>query len=153
MKFTTTLKTLTMLGLTSLTLAATSSQADSGGYYGGYQNVNPWLTSPANQQALYLGAMKQRVAQLNQRQDAQMQLILVGMEEGRLTMREATSLLREHLAISALERNYLADGRLGPNELRDLERRLDEANRHIMFEENDRERSGQMGRPGDMGHR
>ena len=66
-------------------------------------------------------------------------------------MREATSLLREHLAISALERDYQADGRLGPNELRDLERRLDEASRHIVFESKDREQYGHMGRPGDMG--
>lgn len=157
MKFTTTLKTLTMLGLTSLTLATTTSQADSGfGYYGGYQNANPWLASPANQQARYVAAMKERVAKLDQRQDFQMQRILGGMETGKLTMREATSLLREHLAISALERNYMADGRLGSDELNDLERRLDEANRHIMFEKNDREQRGDMGhpnvgRPGDMG--
>jgi hypothetical protein len=150
MKFTTTLKTLTMLGLTSLTLATSSSQADSGYiYFGGYPNANPWLNGPAYQQARYHAAIKERLAQLDQRQDNQLQRILGGMEDGRLNMREAVSLIREHVAISALERNYLADGRLGPNELRDLEQRLEEANRHIMFEQNDREHRGQPGRPGD----
>jgi len=153
MKFTTTLKTLTMLGLTSLTLVAPiASQADNGGigYYGGYQNANPWLSSPAYQQARYAADMKERLARLDQRQDFQMQRILGGMENGKLTMREAIGLLREHLAISTLERNYMADGRLGPNELSDLERRLDEAGRHIMFEKNDREQRGDTGRPGAM---
>ena len=152
MKFTTTLKTLAVAGLTSLTLAATTSQADPGNpYYGGYQNANPWLSPPANPQMQYLAAMKGRLAQFNLRQDAQMQRILGGMESGQLTMREAVSLLREHVAISALQRNYLADGRLGPNELVDLEKRLEVANQHIVFEQSDRERSGQTGRPGDVG--
>jgi len=154
MKFTTTAKTLAMLGLASLTLAAASSQADGGyGYYGANPNVNPWIASPAYQQAGYLAAMKQRQAQLDQRQDAQMQRILGGMETGRLTMREAVDLLREHLAISVLERNYLADGHLGPGELVSLEQRLAEADRHIVFESSDREHAGQMGRFGDRDHR
>jgi hypothetical protein len=154
MKFTTTAKTLAMLGVASLTLAAASSRADGGyGYLSGNPNVNPWLASPAYQQANYLAAMKQRQAQLDLRQDDQMQRILGGMENGRLSMREAAGLLREHLAISALERNYLADGRLGPGELVSLEQRLAEADRHIVFESNDRDHAGQMGRPGDRDHR
>jgi hypothetical protein len=158
MKLTTTLKALNMLGLTSLMLVATTaSQADNGaGNYGNYRNPNPWLNNQANQQARYVGTVKERAAKLDQRQDLQMQRILAGMETGKLTMNEAISLLREHLAISRLERNYMADGRLGPNELSDLERRLDEANRHIVFEKNDREQNGpvgypNMGRPGGMG--
>jgi len=160
MKITTTLKTLTMLGLTTLTLAATSSQADNGyGYYGGNPNpwvgaapnTNPWLASPAMNQMRYLAAFKQRQAELDQRQDAQMQRILNGMESGKLTSREAAALIREHLAIANLERSYMADGRLGPEELISLEKRLAEADQHIQYEKNDREQSGPKGKPGDMG--
>lgn len=152
MKIATPLKTLTMLGLTTLTLATGSSQADNGYFYfGGNPNANPWLAGPSHQQ-VYFAAMKQRVAQLDQRQEAQLQRILIGMEAGWLTMREATGLLREHLAISSLERRYMLDGRLGPNELASLEQRLEEANRHIVFESRDRDQRGQASRPDDRSH-
>lgn len=151
MKIANTVKTLTLLGLTTLTLAAASSQADPGfGYYNGNQNFNPWLNGQAYQQARQQAVLKERQVQLGLRMDSQLQRILGGMEDGRLTLREASGLLREHLAISALERGYLADGRLGPRELINLEQRLDEANRRIMFEKHDRESVGQKGRPGDM---
>lgn len=158
MKIANTVKTLTLLGLTTLALAAGSSQAEPGfGYYNGNQNFNPWLNNPAYQQARQQVALKERQAQLGLRMDSQLQRILGGMEDGRLTLREASGLLREHLAIGALERGYMADGRLGPRELLNLEQRLDEANRRIMFEKHDREnmgqkgRSGEPGRPGDLG--
>lgn len=162
MKITTTLKTLSLLGLTGLTLGAATSQADNGyGYYGGAPNpnpwygvapnANPWMANPAYEQARILATMKQRQAQLDQRQDNQMQRILSGMESGRLTSREAVGLLREHLAIANLERSYMADGRLGPNELVSLEQRLAEAEKHITFEQRDRENAPPVGRPGDMG--
>jgi hypothetical protein len=168
MKIATTLKTLSLLGLTSLTLAAATSQADNGyGNYGGAQNpnpwygappnANPWMTNPAYQQARIAAMLKQRQEQLDLRQDQQMLRILNGMESGKLTSREAAGLLREHLAIANLERRYMVDGRLGPNELSSLEQRLAEAERHITFEQRDRERvppvgyPGDGGRPGDMG--
>jgi hypothetical protein len=165
-----TLKTLTLLGLASLTLAATNSQADNGyGYYGpvpapnawnGAAPVaNPWLANSAYQQARLVATMKHRQALMDERQDAQMQRILQGMDNGRLTSREAAGLLREQLAIANLERNYLSDGRLGPNELVSLEQRLAEAEKRITFDQNNREqegpngRHGEPGRPGDFGRR
>lgn len=152
MKITPRLKSLTLLGLATLSLAAGTSQADSGYFYfGGNQNPNPWMANQAMQQARYAAALKQHQEQLDQRQDAQMQRILNGMENGKLTLREATSLIREHLAIASLERKYLADGRLGPNELAQLEQRLDEADRNIRFEIRDREQNGHMDKPGDKG--
>lgn len=155
MKTTTALKTLALLGLASLTLATGASRADSGyGYYGNNPYNNPWLNGAAYQQARYYASIKERIAQLDLRQDNQLKRILDGMEDGRLTTREAAGLLREHLAISALERQYEADGRLGPNELRDLEQRLEDASRHIAFENHDREQQrAPMGRPGDRDHR
>lgn len=155
MKASTTLKSLAMLGLTSLALVAGASQADNGyGYYGSYPYANPWMYNQAQQQASFLAALKERQVRLDQRQDNQMQRILTGMENGKLTMREAVALLREHLDIANRERNYMADGRLGPNEVTDLEQRLDTASRHITFENQDREQQyGGLGRPGDYGRR
>ncbi len=89
---------------------------------------------------------KQRVADFDRRLDNQLQRILDGMERGQLNMREAIALLREHQAINALERQYLADGRLGPRELGDLDHRLDEAGRHILVERRDDDRVGYGGR-------
>ncbi len=162
MKTANTLKTLSLLGLTALSLAAATSQADNGyGYYGvppnanpwvgAPQNANPWMANPGYQQAQIVAAMRQRQAQLDQRQDQQMQRILSGMESGKLTSREAVGLLREHLAIANLERSYMADGRLGPNELVSLEQRLAQAEQHITIEQKDREQVAPVGRPGDMG--
>ncbi|TCJ12272.1 hypothetical protein EZJ19_13115 [Parasulfuritortus cantonensis] len=133
-------KTIALLGLTSLSVLAGSAQADNGYYGNGYQPGNPWLANQA--QPRYYNNMRDNVADLDKRMDNQMQRILTGMEKGDLTMREAVSLLREHLAISTQERQYLADGRLGQNELRDLDRRLNEASQHIRFERHDREETG-----------
>jgi hypothetical protein len=163
MKIATTLKTLTLLGLTSLTLASAASHADNG--YGGYdrapawnpwggasQNANPWMNVPAMHQPRFAAEMKQRLAQLDQRQDNQMQRILHGMEKGKITLNEAVGLLREHVAIANLERSYMADGRLGPRELVSLEQRLDEAAKQIKFEQKDREKVSYNERRGDDRH-
>lgn len=160
MKIQTTLKILSLLGLSSMALIAASGHADTG--YGNYgaapnpnpwfgvaPNTNPWMANQAYHQARLLAALKQRQEQFDQRQDAQMLRILSGMDSGKLTAREAVALLREHLAIANLERRYMADGRLGPNELASLEQRLADAERHITFEQRDRERTAPTGRPGD----
>jgi hypothetical protein len=143
MKLTTSLKTLAMLGLTTLTLAAGSSQAN-GGFVSFGGNAHPWVSHSAVHQGRYQAEMKQRHAQLDQRQDAQMQRILKGMDNGKLTSREAADLLREHLAIANMERSFLADGRLGPNELAHLEKRLDIAAKNIKWEIRDRERMASL---------
>jgi hypothetical protein len=136
MKFANTVKTLCLVGVTSLGLYAGASHADFGNNQG-YQN--PYM--PASQ-AHYNAGFKQQLVQFDQRMDNQLQRILKGMEQGKLTMREAVDLLQEHVVISTLERQYLADGRLGPRELFDLDRRLDQASQHILFENRDREQVG-----------
>jgi len=159
MKLTTSLKTLAMLGLTTLTLAAGSSQAN-GGFVVFGSNSNTWASNPAvhptryeardevrdevRYKTRYQVEMKHRQAQLNLRQDAQMQRILKGMDNGKLTSREAADLLREHLAIANMERNFLVDGRLGANELAHLEKRLDIAAKNIKWEIRDRERMASL---------
>lgn len=163
MKLSISLKTLAMLSLTTLSLAATSSQAQTGYiYFGGNQapnpwagaapNVNPWMNNQGMQQARHIAVLKQRQIELDQRQDAQMQRILKGMDHGKLTSQEAAGLIREHLDIANLERRFLADGRLGPNEMAHLEKRLDEAAKNIKWEIRDRERTAVMERPGDNRH-
>ncbi|MEW5769350.1 MAG: hypothetical protein AB1831_03190 [Pseudomonadota bacterium] len=136
MKFANTVKKLGIVGLSVLGLSAGVSQADFG-YNHGYQN--PWMP---NQHVNAAEAQRQHLEQFDQRMDNQLQRILKGMEHGKLTMREAVHLLREHQAINALERQFLADGRLGPRELFDLDRRLDQASRQIRFEKTDPERVG-----------
>lgn len=163
MKIASTLKTLALLGLTSLTLAAGASQADTGFVYyekapmpgpwaGNAQHANPWLANPAYQQARLAAELKERQMQLDQRQDKQMERILTGMENGNLTLREAVDLLREQVDIANMERKFIRDGRLGPRELVILENRLDEASKRILIEKKDREKVARNDRPDDRVH-
>jgi hypothetical protein len=132
-----TVKTLCVLGVSSLGLNAGVSQADYDGHGGGY--YNPYMPAPQAERHM---EFRQQLDQFDVRMDRQLQRILNGMEQGKLTMGEATSLLREHQEINALERQYMRDGRLGPRELADLDRRLDLASQHILRENQDRERAG-----------
>lgn len=143
MKFATTVKTLGILGVTVLGLSAGASQANPYGPPGVY---NPYPPVP---QFHAYGDFRKRLGDFDQRLDNQLHRILDGMESGKLTMREAIGLLREHQAINALERQYLADGRMGPGELLDLDRRLDQASRHILFEKQDASRQGYYAPYGD----
>ncbi|MCP5279348.1 MAG: hypothetical protein H6935_13465 [Thiobacillus sp.] len=129
-----TVKTLCVVGVTSLGLYAGASQADYDGYRG-----NPYQPAP---QAHYNAGFKGQLDQFDARMDNQLQRILHGMESGKLTMKEAIRLLQEHQAISALERQFLRDGRLGPRELFDLDRRLDHASSNIFWEKHDYDRAG-----------
>jgi hypothetical protein len=142
MKLANSFKTLALVGATSLTQIAGTSQADPGN---NQAYKNGWMSGPPPGQ-MRPGPFKQELLRFDQRLDTQLQRILNGMETGKLTMREAVGLLREHVAINNLERQYLGDGRLGPNELRDLNYRLDQASRHIVFENRDGERAGFPGR-------
>jgi len=139
-----TLKTLFTVGVASLGLYAGASQADYDGYpaYRG----NPYL--PAPQMHYNGGNYEQMLDRFDARLDNHLERILDGMEKGKLTLREAISLLQEHQEINRLERRYTRDGRLGPRELADLDRRLDNASDHIRAEKKDRERAGDPRRYG-----
>jgi hypothetical protein len=150
MKFAHIVKTLGVVGATAMTLQASTSQADAQ-LYANYDN--PWLSVPAYQPMHHRGSFRQQAQAFDQRLDAQLQRILHGMETGLLTMRETAALLNEHVAINALERQYLADGRFGPFELRDLEARLDRASKHIFFEKQDGDHRGGADRLGHNDHR
>ncbi len=131
-----TVKTLCIVGVTSLGLQAGAGQA---GYEDHRAFQNPYMPVP---QTHFNTDFRQQLEDIESRMDRQLQRILNGMEQGRLSMREATGLLREHQDINALERRYMRDGHLGPRELADLDRRLDSASRHIQWEKRDRERTG-----------
>jgi hydroxyacyl-ACP dehydratase HTD2-like protein with hotdog domain len=128
------------VGIASLGLYAGAGQAGFDGYRG-YQN--PYLPAP---QVQHQHGFKQQLEDFDRRMDGQLQRILKGMEQGKLTMNEAITLLQEHQEINALQRQYLEDGRLGHRELFDLDHRLDQASRNIMFEKRDDERLGFYGR-------
>lgn len=131
-----TVKTLCIVGVTSLGLQAGASHADFEGYRG-YQNpYMPW------HQPQFNAEFRQQADDFDLRMDRQLQRILNGMEQGKLTLREATALLREYQEINALERQYMRDGRMGPWELANLDRRLEIASRHIQWEKQDRDRTG-----------
>jgi hypothetical protein len=55
-----------------------------------------------------------------------------------LVAKETALLLREQREISRLESRYLIDGVLSRSEYRDLEERLDAAERHVFREKHDR---------------
>lgn len=145
MKMATTLKSLMFAGIAGLTLASGASHADFGRPGPEAAPYNPYLAGTYYQQMQYQAAMKDQLARFDQRLDQQLERILKGMEKGQLTLGEATGLLREHTTINSLERKYLADGRLGPREMRELEERLDQASRNIRFEKHDFDQHG--GRP------
>jgi hypothetical protein len=134
MNVTKTFKTLALVAVSTAGLYAGASQADfpgRGGYY------NPYMPAP---QVQHHQDFRNQVADFEKRLDMQLQRILKGIEAGKLTRDETIELLREHQAINTLERQYLADGRMGPRELADLDRRLDVAARNIKSEKRDRDR-------------
>jgi len=75
---------------------------------------------------------------INQRQANLDRRIDVGVRNGSLTRREATSLRREFNQIARLEANYRRNG-LTQREMADLDRRFDRLSMQIREERNDRQ--------------
>lgn len=134
MNVTKTFKTLALVAVSTAGLYAGASQADFPGH-GGY--YNPYMPAP---QVQHQRDFRNQVEAFEKRLDNQLQRILKGIEEGRLTRGETIELLQEHQAINTLERKFLADGRMGPRELAELDHRLDVASRNIKSENRDRQR-------------
>jgi hypothetical protein len=78
-------------------------------------------------------------AQIGERQDNQLDRILEGLRSGKLTQIEFFNLMQEQRGIRQQERQYLADGFLGPREYESLNQALNRADEHIRFEKHDRE--------------
>ena len=136
MKLASQLKTLILAGVTGLTLQAMPSAAKAQLHLGvsAPAHVSP-LSPPEH-------SMRGHLRNFDARLDHQLQRILRGIEAGQLNRHEAVLLLREHTAINRLERQYLADGRLGPREMRELDERLDRASARIHEQRHDDEYRG-----------
>ena len=77
--------------------------------------------------------------QINERQNRQHDRILQGLRGGSLTQIEFFNLMQEQRSIRQQERQFLADGFLGPREYESLNQALNRADEHIRFERHDRE--------------
>jgi len=78
--------------------------------------------------------------EINMRQEQQRARIDHGFRTGVITRFEFRRLTAEQQDIQALERAFVADGFLNPRERMELNRRLDVASQHIVFEAHDRQR-------------
>ncbi len=78
-------------------------------------------------------------AQIDERQDNQLDRILAGLRSGKLTQNEFFNLMQEQRSIRQQERQFLADGFLGPRESESLNQALNRADEHIRFEKHDQE--------------
>ncbi len=125
MNSTTFKKTLSILSLGLLALAAGGARAD-------------WGHGPDFRGADFKQSREAEM-QVNARQAQQMTRIQSGFRSGALTQFEYRDLLREQDAIRDMERRFLADSRLDPREYMRLDQALDTANRNIADEKHDRQ--------------
>lgn len=89
-----------------------------------------------------MGAMQESIrlsGQIDERQDNQLDRILAGLRSGKLTQNEFFNLMQEQRGIRQQERQFLADGFLGPRESESLNQALNRADEHIRFEKHDQE--------------
>jgi len=77
------------------------------------------------------------VSSIDQRQWRQQQRIAEGVRSGELTPQEVRHLSREQAQIRHMERRFMADGRLSPQEWQRLDRELDDASRNIWRQKHD----------------
>lgn len=108
-----------------------------------YQNAPTVNHHPAFQENLRM------VKEVNERQDRQLDRILNGFYDKRITMSEFRKLMDEQRAIRVLERQALADGFMNRMEFQKLDAALDAANRHIFQQAHDDD--DRKGRPGYSG--
>lgn len=106
-------------------------------YRSGYNNGHAFNKHPVFQESLRL------MIEVNERQDKQMDRILNGLYEKRITPQEFRKLMDGQRDIQRMERLFLADGLLSRHEYQKLDSALDAANRSIFREKHDAQ-----GRPG-----
>lgn len=138
-------KKLGLITLTGLALAAGSAQAH------GWGGHNPYLpvvaqSAPQHGDQRHFGGRfehdfsprQDNHANIDVRQQHQMQRIHNGLATGQISHHEARDLLREQREIERTQRYYLADGRLSRDEWISLDRMLDQASGNIREEKHDR---------------
>ena len=139
-------KTLAIAAISSLTLLAGASQANSWSNNSSHF-VTPYAPhaydhanfSPASYDHDASRGLKSREAShlIDSRQQTQMEKIMHGLRVGSLSHQEAAKLMHEQKGIEHLQREYLADRHLSRNEWVELDQRLDRAARNIRSEKRD----------------
>jgi hypothetical protein len=130
-------KIIQVLGIAAmLGISASAFAHGDDDYRPGYDN-NAFHKHPVFQQSLRL------MIEVNERQDKQMDRILSGLYEKRITPQEFRKLMDGQRDIQRMERQFLADGLLSRHEYQKLDSALDAANRSIFREKHDAQ-----GRPG-----
>lgn len=134
------MKTLGIVVLSTLGLATGSAQAD--GRFCQSPGQNPYLayTQPAPVWGWHFGQGSERWNdRIDLRQERQLNLIHHGIYTGRLTPREAQRLMAEQRDIERMQRQFMADGHLSPQERWRLDSALHEARSNIREDLRDRQ--------------
>ena len=101
----------------------------------GYVTVQPAYNAYGVRQHSLAG-----LREINARQEEQRARIENGFHRGAITRFEFRRLMAEQQDIQAVERAFVSDGFLHPRERMELNRRLDFAAQHIVFEARDHQR-------------
>ncbi len=133
----TTLLALTLGSLGMLSTAAQAADNNRFGYGHDARSNNVAYSHPNHRGQPDRFQSKQFKQQINARQHRQMDRIQAGKQSGSLTRHGFRELTHEQRHIRAMERQFLADGFMGPREFRQMDRALDRANRNIRAEKRD----------------
>mgnify|MGYP005836527237 CR=1 FL=1 len=134
------MKTLGILVLSTLGLAAAAAQGDGRGCQTQVQNPYLQHIQPAPAWGWRDGPGSEHWSdRVDARQERQMRLIHYGVQTGQLTPREAQRLMAEQREIERLQRQFMVDGYLSPQERRRLDMALHEARSNIREELRDRQ--------------
>lgn len=125
-----------VLSLTAATAHADWRARDEAPRYGNGQGHPPVYGQGYGMDRHEQGA---RIREIEERIERQAQRIQRGREEGQLTRWEFRGLMREHRAVRAMQRDFLADGHMNRVEFREMSRALDEAGQRIRIEKHDGE--------------
>ena len=144
------------LGLAAVMAASVSAFADGYdntpryGYPGGFPGYN---NAPAynnnmpafNNQQAFQESLRMK-NEVNERQDRQLDRVLSGFYDKKITLVEFRKLMDEQQNIRKMERGFLADGIMNRAEFQKLDAALDIANRNIFQQAHDDD--DRKGRPG-----
>lgn len=128
------MKTKTMLK--TLGLAAVMA-VSSGAFANGWNDDGPRFGFPGHDHAPDVQHNLERINNVNDRQDNQLERILARYYEGRLTQPEFRMLMDEQTDIRKMERSFMADGFLNRFEFHKLDHALEVASRNIFREAHD----------------
>lgn len=124
-------KIIQTLGIAAVLGISASALAHGNQDYRPAYDSNAFHKHPVFQESLRL------MNEVNERQDKQLDRILKGFYEKRITPQEFRKLMDEQRDIRRLERQFLADGMLTRLEYQRLDTALNTANRNLRKESND----------------